>query len=105
MGSLGQLIYTLQVLLGTTFSYGSLGGLVLLYSSEHLILALGLVHVGDGYVDVLLDDTAIDKLLDGNTDSTLVHVKDDTGTTMVVLVGHTLVDGRVDLQVNIVSSL
>ena len=56
-------------------------------------------------MDLLWDDSAVDLLVDDNTDSTLVDVEDDTSATLVVLEWHTLVDGGVDLDVNIVTSL
>jgi hypothetical protein len=105
MGHTGKLVYSLQVLLGTPSSGCCLGGLVILDATDDLIAALALVDMGDGDVEILLDNSTIDQLLYGHTDSALVHVKDDTSAAVVVLVGHTLVNGRVDLDINIVSSL
>jgi len=102
---LGLGVLSLKGDLGTPGLGLGLGGLVLLHASDDLLLALALVDVGDGNVDVLLNDSTVDELLDGNTDSALVHVEDHTGTAVVVLMGHTLVDGRVDLDVDIISSL
>ena len=105
MTSLGHGVLSLECDLGTPSLGGYLCGLVLLDASNDLLLALALVNVGDGNVDVLLDDSTIDQLLDGDTDSALVHVEDDTSATVVVLVGHTLVNGGINLDVDIVSSL
>ena len=105
MGHAGQLVYSLQVLLHTPSSGCCLGGLVVLDTSDDLITALALVHVGNSHVKILLDNSTIDQLLYGHTDSALVHVEDDTSAAVVVLVGHTLVNGGVDLDINIVSSL
>jgi hypothetical protein len=44
-------------------------------------------------------------LVDDNTDGSLVHVEHNTGSTVVVLEGHTLVDGGIHLDIHIVTSL
>lgn len=44
-------------------------------------------------------------LVDDNTNGSLVHIKHNSGSAVVVLEGHTLVNGGVDLDINIVSTL
>ncbi len=61
--------------------------------------------MGNGDVKGLSDDAAIDLLVDGDTDGSLGDVENNTGTSVVVLEWHTLVDGRIHLDVDIVSSL
>jgi len=61
--------------------------------------------VGGRDVQLLAEDAAVDLLVDDNTNSSLVHVEHNTGSAVVVLEGHTLVDGGIHLDINIVTSL
>lgn len=79
--------------------------LVLLLAADDLITALGSVDVGKRHVDVLADDAAVDLLVHANSDSALGDVEHNTGAAVVVLEGHALVHGGVNLDINIVSSL
>ena len=56
-------------------------------------------------MDTLLKDTSVNLLVDTDTDGRLGYVENDTGTSVVVLVGHTLVDGRVGEDINVVTNL
>ena len=56
-------------------------------------------------MDSLWDDSTVDFLVNNNTDGSLVDVEDNTSSAVVVLERHTLVLGRIDLDINIVSSL
>ena len=56
-------------------------------------------------VDSLLDDSAIDALVDNNTDGLCSHVENTTGLTVVELVWHTLVDGTVGQDIDVVADL
>jgi hypothetical protein len=91
-------------LLGTTTD-GGLGCLVRLHTSDDLGLASGGLNVGAGDVKLLLDDPAVDLFVNGDTNGSLVHVEHDTGSTVVVLERHTLVDGGIHFDVDIVTSL
>ena len=59
----------------------------------------------DADMDTLLNDAAIDELVDTDTYGALGDVKDDSGPAVVTLVRHTLVDGGVGKDVDIVSDL
>jgi len=95
----------LQVDALTARASSLLGLLVLRNARADLILALGSVDVLDARVDVLLNDLAVDKLVHADADGPLGDVEHDTSSAMVVLEGHTLVLGRVHLDVHMVSVL
>ena len=46
-------------------------------------------------MNALVEDSAVDLLLDLDTDGSLGDIEDDTGAAMVVLERHTLVNGVV----------
>lgn len=68
-------------------------------------MALGLANVFDADMDTLLNDTSIDQFVDTDTNSRLRDIKDNTGSSMVSLVRHTLVDGRIGKDINVVTDL
>jgi hypothetical protein len=98
-------IYTNFKLLTASGLSGSLGGSIVLLSLDELITALGSLDVGKGDMDLLVDHSAVNLLLDLDSDGSLGDVEDDTGAAMVVLERHTLVDGRIHLDIHIVSTL
>jgi len=57
------------------------------------------------HMNAFLQDASIDKFVHTNTDSRLGHIKDNASTPMVMLVRHTLVNGRVGEDVNVVADL
>ena len=56
-------------------------------------------------MDSLFDDSSIYQLVDTDTNGSLGHVENDSGTSVVTLVRHTLVDGRVGKNINVVTDL
>jgi len=101
----GLLGGTLEVDLDSGLGGLSLGSLVGNLAGKDLLLALRLADVLDADVDALLKDAAIDELVHTDTDGGLGNVEDDTGAAVVVLVGHTLVDGGISEDVNVVTDL
>ena len=59
----------------------------------------------DTDVNSLGDDSVADLLVDDNSNGARVDVEDGSSATVVVLVGHTLVDGAIDCNVNNVADL
>ena len=84
---------------------GALDRVVLLHTVQVLESALGRTNVVDLDVDSLLDDAVSDLLVHLHTHSSLRHIEHHTGASMVTLEGHTLVDGSVGNDVNVVSIL
>jgi hypothetical protein len=94
VASLGLGVHSLQIcLLGGAGSNCFLGGLVGFLAGNDLGLASRRSQVRSGDVQLLSKDAAVDLLVDNNTDGSLVHVEHNTGSAVVVLEGHTLVDG------------
>ena len=103
---LGLDVDSLQVLLlGGSGSDGLLHCLVGLLAGNNLGLASGGHQVRGGDVKLLAQDAAVHFLVDNNTNSSLVHVEHNAGSAVIVLERHTLVDGRIDLDIDIVTSL
>ena len=101
----GELGGALEVDLDSGLGGLGLGLLVTDDPAQDLLLALGLPDMLDADVNALLDDPAVDILVDTDSDGGLGKVEDDSGAAVVVLVGHTLVDGGVGEDVDVVSDL
>lgn len=102
---LGLVGVTLEVNLLASLTSSLLGGLVRLDTRDDLLLALGRADVLNTNMDTLLKDTSVDELVHTNTNGRLGNIENDTGASVVVLVGHTLVDGRVGEDINVVTDL
>jgi len=61
-------------------------------AGEEIVTASGLAHVLHTDVDSLSDDALLDCLLDLHTDGSSGNIPHDSGSAMVELVGHTLLD-------------
>ena len=104
--SAGDTGRALELLADTTFlAGGGLGPLVGGDAGKEINTALGGLDVLNANVDTLLLDAAVDDLVHNNTNRGVGDVEDDTGATVVELVGHSLLHGGVDLDVNVVSNL
>jgi hypothetical protein len=102
---LGKRGGALQIDLDSCLACLILGSLVRLLACQDFLLALGFSDMLDSDMNTLLDDTSIDKLVHTDSNSRLGDVKDDSGTSVVSLVGHTLVNGRIGKDVHIVANL
>lgn len=96
---------TLEVNLVASLTSSLLGGLVGLDTGDDLLLTLRGADVLNTNMDTLLKDTSVNVLVHTNTNGRLGNIENDTGASVVVLVGHTLVDGRVGKDVNVVTDL
>ena len=63
------------------------------------------MHVLDADIDPFFHNTPINELVDNNTNGSLGDVEHDASTSLVEFVRHTLVNGSVNLNVDIVSNL
>ena len=82
-----------------------LKGIVLFNSGDESNTGLRLSDVLDSHVDSLGDNSSIDGLVDNDTDGMSSNIEDSTSLTMVELVRHTLVDGTVGNDINVVTHL
>ena len=83
----------------------ALEGLVALHEVEVLQSALGGLDMLDTDVDSLLDDAVSHLLVHLHTHRGLGDVEHNSSASVVSLEGHTLVDGSVGLNVNVVTIL
>mmetsp|Transcript_1863 Transcript_1863/g.4467 ORF Transcript_1863/g.4467 Transcript_1863/m.4467 type:complete len:225 (+) Transcript_1863:51-725(+) len=102
---LGQFRRSLEIDLDTGLTGLGLGGLIVHLALQYLLLTFGLANVFDAHVDTLLNDAAVDQFVDPNADGRLGDVEDDSRPTVVTLVGHALVDGRIGKDIDVIAHL
>lgn len=96
---------SLQVNLLTLSLSLSLQSSVGLDSVQELSTTSRVLDVLDSQVNLLLNVSVTNNLVDDDTDGSLGNVENDTGLTVVVLVWHTLLDRTVGLDVHNVTNL
>ena len=82
-----------------------LGSLIVLFALQDFLLALGGSHVLDTNMNALFNDSTIHQLVDTNSHSRLGHIENNSRSSVVSLVGHTLVNGRIGKNIHIVTDL
>ena len=87
----------------TSFLGISLEGVVLSYSFPEGFIAARLAHMLNSDMDSLGNDLFSDLFVHNDTNGMLIHVKYSTGSSVVELVGHTLVDATVSNDINEIS--
>jgi hypothetical protein len=96
---------TLQINLDSSLGGIDLSGFVVDLALQDFLLALGLSDVLNTNMDTLFENSSIDKLVDTNTDGTLGDVENNSGSSVVSLVGHTLMNSRIGEDINVVTDL
>ena len=102
---LGKFRSSLQVNLDTGLCSLNLCKLVGNLTWDDLLLAGGLSYMLNTYMNTLLNNTSVDELVNTYSNSGLGYIENDTSTSMVVLVGHTPVDGGVSEDINVITNL
>ena len=102
---LWQLWCSLKVDLDTSLGGFGLGLFVVDLALKDFLLALGVTNVLNSDMNTLFDDASVDQLVDTDSNSGLGDVEDNSGASVVSLVGHTLVDGRIGKDVYVVTDL
>lgn len=105
IGLLGKLGRTLEVDPDSRLGSFRLGRLILLLSLQDFLLALGVSHVLNANMNTLFENSSVDQLVHTHTDGRLGNVENDSSSSVVSLVGHTLVDGRIGKDVHVVTNL
>lgn len=80
-------------------------GSVLLNAIKELLTALGMTNVFDTNVNALLNNSVSYALVHLDTNGALGNVPDTASLSVVVLMGHPLVNGSVGLDIHNVSNL
>lgn len=89
----------------TTGAVLGLDGLVLLDAVDEVLAALGVADMLDAEMEALLHLAVADDLVDLNTDGVLGNVENDTSAAMVVRIRHTLLDGGIGDDVDVITTL
>lgn len=96
---------TLKVHLYSSLLGLNLGELIGNLTRKDLLLTSGLPDVLDTNVNTLLENASVDGLVDTNSNGRLGYVEDDSSAAVVVLERHTLVNGRVAEDVDVITNL
>lgn len=105
MGSSGLSIDSLDGNEGTGSLGLTLNSIVLVDTIDEGSARSGHADVLNTDMESLGNDTATNLLVYDNTDRVLGNIIDDTGLSVVELVGHTLLDGTVSDNINVISLL
>ena len=90
----------LSILIGCGFF-----GIVGLDTGQELFPAGGKSQMLNSDVNTLRNDSLPDLLVDCDSNGSRVHIEDCTSPSVVVLVGHALMDGTIDNDVNNIANL
>lgn len=104
LGSLRHSRGTLELNLNTRLTSLLAGSIVSLDTLKEILTALGVLSVFNADVNTLVENAATYALRNDDTDSTARDVPDGTSLTVVELVGHTLVDSTITLDINNVTN-
>lgn len=105
VSSLGLKRLTLEVNLYSSLLGLNFGKLVGNLAGDDFLLTGRLPDVLNAYMDTLLKDASVDGLVDTNSNGRLGNVENDTSTSVVVLERHTLMNGRITEDINVVTNL
>lgn len=86
------------------FLGGNLEGVVLLDSLDESLSRSGLSDMLNSDTDPLWDNSSIDLLVDNDTDGDSGDVENSSGLSVVELVWHTLMDGTIGDDINVISN-
>jgi hypothetical protein len=103
VSSLGKLGSPLKVHLNSGLTGFILGGFIGNLTGQNLPLALGFANVLNADMNSLFKDASIDELVYTHTNGRFGHIEDNSSATVVVLVRHTLVDGGIGKDINVVT--
>jgi len=105
VSNLGKLGCSLQVDLDSSLGGFFLCLFVVNLTLEDFFLTLGMTNMLDSDMNALFDDTSIDLLVDTDTYGCFRDIEDDSGATVVSLVGHTSVDGWIRENIDVITNL
>jgi len=83
---------------------GDLKGIVSLDSLDESLSRSGLSDMLNSDTDSLWDDSSVDQFVDNDTDGDSGDVENSSGLTVVELVWHTLMDGTIGDDIDVISN-
>jgi len=81
------------------------GRVIAFHAIQEILTTAGMTDMLCSDADLLLFDPVPDRLGDHHTQGSVGHIENATGTTVVVFVGHTRMDGSIGFDVDDVSDL